>query len=42
MMGSCEGWGMGWGMCGFGGGGVLLVIVVVLVVALFAFRRRNP
>ncbi len=33
-----DGWGMGWGMDGFGGIGILLV---VLAVAYFVYRSRN-
>ena len=39
MMG--EGWGMGWGMGGFGVIGVLVVILVALGIAVLAFRRRS-
>jgi len=40
MMGS-EGWGMGWGMGGFGGIGLLVVALLVVGFAFLAVRRRN-
>ena len=39
MMG--EGWGMGWGMWGFGWFGVLAICLLVLGVIVYAFRLRR-
>lgn len=39
MMG--EGWGMGWGMWGFGWFGVLGICLLVLGVIVYAFRLRR-
>jgi hypothetical protein len=39
MMG--EGWGMGWGMWGFGWFGVLAICLLVLGVIVFAFRLQK-
>lgn len=41
MMDGSEGWGMGWGMGGFGGIGLLVVALLVLGFAFLAVRRRN-
>jgi len=41
MMGGSEGWGMGWGMGGFGGIGLLAVALLVVGFAFLAVRRRN-
>lgn len=40
MMGGSDGWGMGWGMGGFGGIGLLVVALLVVGIVL-ASRRRN-
>ena len=39
MMG--EGWGMGWGMWGFGWFGVLAICLLVLGIIVYAFRLRK-
>ena len=36
-----EGWGMGWGMWGFGWFGVLAICLLVLGVIVYAFRLRR-
>ncbi len=41
MMGGSEGWGMGWGMGGFGGIGVLVVALLVLGIAVMVARRAG-
>ncbi len=35
------GWGMSWGMGGFGWGGVLAVCVIIVGAAFLALRRRS-
>ena len=39
MMG--EGWGMDWGMGGYGGIGGLLAVLIVIGIAILVFRGRN-
>ena len=36
-----EGWGMGWGMGGYGGIGGLFAVLVVIGIAILVFRGRN-
>ena len=36
-----DGWGMGWGMGGYGGIGGLLAVLVVSGIAILVFRGRN-
>ena len=39
MMG--DGWGMHWGMGGYGGIGSLVVVLVVIGIAILVYRGRN-
>lgn len=41
MMNGNDGWGMGWGMNGFGGGGIVLLLVIVAGIVFLARRGRN-
>ncbi len=41
MMNGNDGWGMGWGMNGFGGGGIILLLVIVAGIVFLARRGRK-
>ena len=41
MMNGSDGWGMGWGMGGFGGIGLLVVALAVVAIGFLAFRGRK-
>ena len=41
MMDGTNGWGMGWGMGGFGGIGMLVLLLAVVGIAVLVSRRRN-
>ena len=41
MMDGTGGWGMGWGMGGFGGVGIIVVASLVVCLAVLVSRRRN-
>lgn len=41
MMNGYDGWGMGWGMHGFGGGGIILLLLIVVGIVFLARRGRN-
>ena len=36
-----DGWGLGWGMGGYGGIGGLLAVLVVIGIAMLVFRGRS-
>ncbi len=41
MMSSYDGWGMGWGMHGFGGGDLILLLVIVAGIVFLVRRGRR-